>query len=375
MERTLPRIAPLVAAGLALAACGGGKSSPAPVPVSSIALPAGAALKPWDTTKVNMAFPAGMAQTGSAQVYVALDNYDPSYSPNGPGLLVGFNPFTGASTVIDLATAAPAEHSCTGSGVVKADSGKLYIACSGSYTQTTGPGRALVVVDSSTNAVVQTVAMPSGVLPSTLAVAPTKIWLGNETGPSLVSVDRTSFAVVDGASGTPLAVNCTDQKSSYISDAAVYGGDLYVLCGSNTNGEIVRLDAATGAFKAKALVGVQPVKMTQLSDGRVAVVNSVSGTVSFVTLGSPLAVAKDAIVINSAADLEGVAFLDHFLFTASSATQTVQKIDLSAAGGAKVVAEVNTGNGSGPLSIVPLDDNHAVVSASLAGKIVGVTFP
>lgn len=375
MNRTLA--ASLLAAALALLACGG-KSSPA-VPLSSIALPSGAALKAWDTTKVNLAFPAGMVQTGGAQIYVALDNYDPAtYAPNGPGLLVGFNPYTGASTVIDLAVqtpTAPAEHSCSASGVVKADAGKLYVACSGNYNATSGPDRALVVVDGSTNAVVRTVAMPAGVLPGALALASTKIWLGNQTGPSLVSVDRTSFAVVDGASGTPLAVNCTDKTTSYISDAAVYGGDLYVLCGSNTNGEIVRLDAGTGAFKDKALVGVQPVKMTQLSDGRVAVVNSVSGTVSFVTLGSPLTVAKDAIVINAAADLEGVAFLDHFLFTASSATQTVQKIDLTAASGPKIVAEVNTGNNSGPLSVVPLDDTHAVVSASLAGKIVGVAFP
>ena len=178
------------------------------------------------------------------------------------------------------------------------------------------------------------------------------------------------------ASQPPVAVNCTDTTFGYISDAAVYGGELFVLCGSNSNGEIVRLDAATGAFKDKKLVGAQPVKMTQLPDGRIAIVNSIANTVSFVTIApTALTVAKDAIVLGAGADLEGVAFFDRYLFTVSSATQTVQKIDLAATGGPKIVAEVNTGNGSGPLSVVPLDANHAVVSASLTGKIVGVTFP
>lgn len=378
MNRSRFAAAPSLACLAALAACGGSHS--AQPPVSSIALPSGAALKAWDPTKVNLAFPAGMAATSSSQIYVALENLDPAtYAPNGPGLLVGFNPYTGSSTVIDLAVAtasAPAEHSCSSSGVVKADAGQLYVACGGNYNVPTGPDRALVVVDSGSNAVTHTVAMPSGFLPDALALTSTRIWLGNSAGPSLASVDRTALALYNGSGSQPLvAVNCTDQTYGYISDAAVYGGDLYVLCGSNTSGEIVRLDAATGAFKDKALVGAQPVKMTQLADGRIAVVNSVSGTVSFVTIATPLSVAKDAILVNAGADLEGVAFLDHYLFTVSSATQTVQKIDLSAAGGPKIVAEVNTGNGSGPLSIVPLDDSHAMVSASLTGKIVGATFP
>jgi hypothetical protein len=362
-----------------IAACGG-KATSAQAPVSSIALPSGAALKPWDTTKVNAASPAGMAAVSATQIYVALNNLGPSFSLNGPGLLVGFNPYSGSTATIDLAVAtpvAPAERSCTNSGVVKADSGKLYAACSGSYGAPTGSGRAVVEVDPATNAVTGILALPSSLsfLPSTVAPASTKIWLGNFAGPTLVSVDRTTWALVDGASA-PLAVNCTDTTFGYISDAAVYGGDLFVLCGSNSNGEIVRLNAATGAFKDKKLVGAQPVKMTQLPDGRIAIVNSVSGTVTFVTIApAALTVAQDAIVISSGADLEGVAFFDHFLFTVSYATQTVQKIDLSAAGGPKIVAEVNTGNGSGPLSVVPLDASHAVVSASLTGKVVGVTFP
>ncbi|HXN81750.1 MAG TPA: hypothetical protein VN883_04685 [Myxococcales bacterium] len=364
-------------------ACGGRTSAQAPV--STIALPSGAALKAWDTTKVNAASPAGMAAVSTTQIYVALNNIDPaSYAPNGPGLLVGFNPYTGSTVTIDLAVAtpiAPAERSCASNGVVKADSGKLYAACSGSYSTPAGSGRALVEVDPGTNAVTRILALPPSLsfMPYALAAASTKIWLGNAAAPSLASVDRATWALVDGASASQpqgLTVNCTDTTFGYISDAAVYGGELFVLCGSNSNGEIVRLDAATGAFKDKKLVGAQPVKMTQLPDGRIAIVNSIANTVSFVTIApTALTVAKDAIVLGAGADLEGVAFFDRYLFTVSSATQTVQKIDLAATGGPKIVAEVNTGNGSGPLSVVPLDANHAVVSASLTGKIVGVTFP
>ena len=380
-----------------VAACGGKASDPTPIstlptlgnpidpwaPISSLALPAGSELKPWDATKVNIASPAGMAALTTAQIYVALNNFDTSYAPNGPGLLVGFNPYRASMVIIDLAIATPvvpAERSCTSSGVVKADSGKLYVACSGSYTAPAGPGRALVEVDPRTNAATRILALPSSLsfLPYSLAIASTKIWLGNTAGPSLASVDRNALTLVDGASVSQpqIPVNCTDQKFGYISDAAVYGGELFVLCGSNSNGEIVRLDAATGVFKDKQLVGAQPVKMTQLPDGRIAIVNSVANTVSFVTIApAALTVAKDAIVLGAGADLEGVAFFNRYLFTVSSATQTVQKIDLAASGGPKIVAEVNTGNGSGPLSVVPLDADHAVVSASLTGKIVGVTFP
>jgi hypothetical protein len=375
---------PLLAVLSALLAACGGKGTAAQVPISTIALPSGAALKPWDATKANMAYPAGMAAVSATQIYVALNNFGPLYSLNGPGMLVGFNPYTGSTLTIDLAVAtpvAPAERSCTNSGVVKLDSGKLYAACTGDYGATTGPGRAVVEVDPATNAVTRILALPStaSFLPNALAPASKKIWLGSAAGPTLMSVDRTTWTLVDGASASQpeIAANCTDIAASlpYISDAAVYGGDLFVLCGANS-GEIVRLDAATGAFKDKQLVGAQPVKMTQLPDGRIAIVNSTASTVSFVTIApTTLTVAKDAIVLGKGADLEGVAFFDRYLFTVSSATQTVQKIDLAASGGPKIVSEANTGNNTGPLSVVPLDANHAVVSASLAGKIVGVTFP
>jgi hypothetical protein len=383
-RRAVPLLAVLSTA--LVGACGGKTSAQAPV--STIALPSGAALKPWDTTKVNAASPAGMAAVSTTQIYVALNNIDPaSYAPNGPGLLVGFNPYTGSTVTIDLAIdatpIAPAERSCANSGAVKADSGKLYAACTGNYFAPTGSGRALVEVDPSTNIVSRILALPSSVsfLPSALAPASTKIWLGNSAGPSLASVDRTTWTLLDGASASQpqIAVNCTKQAanlpSPYISDAAVYGGELFVLCGSSA-GEIVRLDAATGAFKDKALVGGQPVQMTQLPDGRIAVTNSTSSTVSFVTVApAPGSLTVATLALNQTADLEGVAFFDHFLFTVSSSTQTVQKIDLAASGGPKIVSEANTGNNTGPLSVVPLDANHAVVSASLAGKIVGVTFP
>ena len=39
-----------------------------------------------------------------------------------------------------------------------------------------------------------------------------------------------------------------------------------------------------------------------------------------------------------------------------------------------LVGEVNTGDGSNPWNILPLDDDQAVVSNFIAGNVVGVDF-
>ena len=240
--------APTALAAIAIAAhLAGCHSGPyvAPAPLKSTAMPSNLALKPWDTTQINMSFPSGMALVGLNQVFVALGNLGPNFSPNGPGLLVALTPNTGATTVIDLAgSTSPAEHACSQAGAVKADSGKLYVACTGSFAAMTGPGRAVVEVDAATLAVTHLVPVPANFLPDAVAVTPDKIWLGNSAGHNLLSVDRHTFALVDGADpNNPLNVPRTDQTNSYISALEVFNGDLFALCGSST-GEI----GASGAI-------------------------------------------------------------------------------------------------------------------------------
>jgi hypothetical protein len=357
-----------------LAGCHGGPYV-APAPLKTTAMPSGLALKPWDATKVNASSPSGMALVGLNQVFVVLGNLA-GFAPNGPGLLVALTPNTGATAVIDLAgSIPPAEHACSNAGAVKADSGKLYVTCTGSWADMTGPGRAVVEVDVATLSVTHLVPVPANFLPDAVAVTADKIWLGNAATHTLVSVDRHTFAVVDGADPkNPLNVPCTDQANSYIPDLAVFNGDLFALCGSST-GEIARFDAATGAFKDKAALGGQPIKMTPTGDGRIAVANSTSVTISFVAVGpGGMTSVPNGFSLPGDSDLEGISARNGFLYVVASGTPEVVKIDLNAAIGPTVVAAVPTANKSFPLSIVPLDDNQAVVSNSGTGEVIGVNF-
>ena len=50
-----------------------------------------------------------------------------------------------------------------------------------------------------------------------------------------------------------------------------------------------------------------------------------------------------------------------FVYTVASGSNTVQKIDLAAAGGPTVVADAFTGIGSNPFNLEALDDDTVVV--------------
>jgi hypothetical protein len=70
--------------------------------------------------------------------------------------------------------------------------------------------------------------------------------------------------------------------------------------------------------------------------------------------------------------LQDVRASDNFIFTTASGSNTVQKIDLDASGGPKVIAEANVGAGASPWNILPLDDQSAVVSNQSGNNLVGV---
>ncbi|TMA45214.1 MAG: hypothetical protein E6J82_02550 [Deltaproteobacteria bacterium] len=161
-----------------------------------------------------------------------------------------------------------------------------------------------------------------------------------------------------------------------MADLLVNGNDLFALCGAD-EGYLVRLDPESGAVKGdKVLVGAQPTAMIVAGDGRLAVVNSVSGTLTMVTIGAQTMIAEvNFFSFGKSAALQDVRARGQFLYTVASATNTVQKLDLSVKDPAKMlVAEVNTGDGSNPWNILPLDDDQAIVSNFIAGNIVGVDF-
>ncbi|MFL5278800.1 MAG: hypothetical protein ACJ79T_20185 [Myxococcales bacterium] len=359
---------------LVLAACGGGTFH-APPAQPHIALPTGAALKPFDPAKPGEARPNYTAQLNGI-VYAGLTNsrLEGGFPVTaGPGFLAAIDPTTGTVNLIDLGGADGRQ--CTNPGVVRADSGKLYVVCSGSFDGT-DPSRALVEVDPGTRSVTRRAAIPQGTVPSGIAVTAKKIWIGDQGGTNqLLSFDRSTFAPADGADAAhpPIPVNCpTDGKFPYVPYVGTVGGDVYALCATTTAGALGRHDPATGASKGQASVGASPTQFAGTSDGRIAVVNSLENTLSLVSLGNAMSSQVGLTFKSPTSTLQDVKSRDQFLFTVASGSNTVQKIDLTAPGGPKVIAEGNTGNGSSPFNLEPIDDDQVVVVNYATSDVVAL---
>ena len=186
-----------------------------------------------------------------------------------------------------------------------------------------------------------------------------------------------AFASVDGADVAHPAIpaQCPSEgKFPYIPFVGTVGSDLYALCATTTAGVLGRFDGATGVAKGQAAVGASPTQFVGTSDGRIAVVNSLENTLSLVGLGSPMSSQIGLTFKSPTSTLQDVKAHDQFLFTVASGSNTVQKIDLTAAGGPKVVAEVNTGDGTSPFNVEPVDDDRVVVVNYATSDFVIATF-
>jgi len=351
-----------------LAACGGSQQT-AP-PLSKIPLPKGTALKPYDPANPGTAHPYNMAAVGT-KVYVVLGNLRADYGVGGPGMLTSIVPSEGVKDVIDLGGSDGKE--CQNPGAVRADGTKLYVACAGDFSGTTG--RAVVEVDSTTAAATHTRTLSADQAPSGVAPAPDKIWLGLSGGPVLISVDRSTFALTNAAgTQTVITLDCPHTIYAYVPDLLVVGSDLYALCSSDRAGVIFRLDASTGQPKGHATVGATPTALAQTPDGRIAVVCSADNTLWIATPGSGGTITAQLAhtYASGTSTLQGVRSSARYVFTTASGSNTVQKIDVSVSP-AKVVAEANTGTGSAPWDVLPLSDDAAVVSDSLSDDLTGLT--
>jgi hypothetical protein len=358
---------------LCLLACGRG--NPPPKPLARIPLPPGAQLDPFDSNKPGEARPLYTAQFGG-RVYASLSNSDHStFAPAGPGFLASIDPLTGKVDLINLGGAD--RHQCMNPGVVRQDSQKLYVACPGDFTGTVPGGRALVEVDPAAGAVTRALKTPEGMVPSGVAVTPAKIWVGDGSATAQIfGIDRASFAVVDGADPAhpAIPVPCpTTGQLPFVPYVGIVGGDLYALCATNEAGVLARFDAQTGAPKGSVAVGAQPTQFAGTGDGRIAVVNSNDNTLTLVTPGATLT-AQLALTFNSSTStLQDVKARGQLVYTVASGSNTVQKIDLAAPGGAKVVAEANTGLGSSPFNLEALDDDTVVVVNFVTSDVVSRT--
>jgi hypothetical protein len=362
-------LALLAALPCALAGCAGDALPQVPAPLARIALPSGADLNPYDVGKPALARPQAMAAGSDGRAWVALTNLDASYAVAAPGMLVGAVPSTGVLTKVSLGGSGG--HDCTNSGALKADGDKLFVTCTGSYSADPS-GRGVSEVTASTQAV-RHLAMTDGFQPAAVAVTASKVWVGDVGAARVQRLDRTGLTL----DGPPVTLPCANTASLffYVSDLLVVGGDLFVLCAAS-EGYLVRLDASTGAQKGdRVLVGAQPTSLSATGDGRIAVINSTSATLTLVTPDAAgMTVQKDALKFSSSAALQDVKARGQFVYTVSSGTNAVQKVDLAAVGGPKVVSEISTGDGTNPWSIVPLDDDLAVVSNYVTGDLAGVDF-
>ncbi|MFL5313287.1 MAG: YncE family protein [Myxococcales bacterium] len=345
---------------LCLFACGRGNAPPKPL--EHIALPSGALLDPYDPSQPGEARPLYTAQLGG-RVYATLSNPNPTtFAPAGPGFLASIDPVGGKVDVINLGGSD--RHQCMNPGVVREDSQKLYVACAGDFTDTLPGGRGLFEVDPARGAVVRAVAMPEGVVPSGVAVAPAKIWVGDGSGGGrILGIERSSFSIADGADDAhpAIAVPCPTTGRPFVPYIGIVGGDLYALCATTEAGMLARFDAQTGAAKGSVAVGAQPTELAGTGDGRIAVVNSNENTLTLVTPGATLTPQLALTFQSPTATLQDVKARGRFLYTVASGSNTVQKIDLAAPGGAKVVAEANTGLNSNPFNLEALDDDTVVV--------------
>ena len=354
----MKRIAPLF---VLAASCAGKYKAPPPVP--SIPLPSGAQLKPYDANRPGLARPSGMAEY-AGKAYVALGNYDLGYTVRGPGMLAAIVPSVGQPILIDLGGSDGKQ--CQSAGFVRAAGGKIYVTCSGDYSA--GTGTAVVEVDPAVGAVSRRVSTPTS--PVGVAVGIDKIWFGDAIAGKVYAIDRSSFTL----SGGPVALHCpTTGNYTTTNDVAIIGGDLYAICSNSTAGVLTRLDASTGAIKGDAQVGPVAVEMAETGDGRIAIVSGTDNKLRLVTLGT-LAVEVGYKFSDTTATLQDVRARNQFLFTVASSSNTVQKIDLSAKGGPKLVAEANVGEGANPWNILPLDDDQAIVSNQMANTITAVNW-
>ena len=344
------------------ASCGGSKKAPPPVP--SITLPAGADLKPFDPAKPSLARPAGMTFF-NGKAWVALANYDDQYVVRGPGLLGVLDPTSGAKTVVDLGGSTGRQ--CLEAYWIREDGGKLYVTCTGDAFNT-GDGEAILEVDPSTAKVTRAVTVPTS--PSGLAITPSRIWFGDAFTGNVYAIDRSTFTLVAG----PLPIACPSTGTYVTTNEVIYvHGDVYAACSNDTGGILSRLDSASGALKGQADSGPTAVEFTQTGDGRIAIVSGADNKLRLVTIGTSTLTVAEAYTYSSTTEtLQDVHARGQFLFTAASGSNTVQKLDLTKSGAQMLVGEANVGIGAAPWTIVPLDDDQALVANQTANTVVSV---
>src|SRR5439155_15782785 len=93
-------------------------------------------------------------------------------------------------------------------------------------------------------------------------------------------------------------------------------------------------------------------------------------TMTVDTPGASLTVQLVCTFNSATSTLQDVKARGQFVYTVASGDNTVQKIDLAAAGGPKVVAEASTLPGVNPFNLEALDDDTVVVVNWVTSDVV-----
>src|SRR3954469_5086899 len=356
----------LLSLSVLLAACGG--TGREPFPLTTIPLPRGAALSPYDPQQPGTPHPYWMVNA-NRRVYVSLGNLRAVYSVGGPGMVAEIDPQGGVTRTISLGGVDG--KACQNTGVISTDGTSLFVACGGDFNSTSG--RAVAQIDLARPDSPQITTLAAEDAPAGMAVMADRIWLGLAGTSTIVALARSTTPAHVIAR---ISLSCPQTPNTgygYAPDLAVVGNDLYALCSSDIGGTLFRLDATTGAERSHATIGATPTSLAVTSDARIAVVCSGDNTLwlGTPTGGSGLTAALLYTFASGTSTLQGVRAQGRFLYTTASGSNTVQKIDPSTTP-AKVVAEQRTG--TAPWDVALVDEDRAIVSNSVSDDLSRIDF-
>src|SRR5262249_18239905 len=182
--------------------------------------------------------------------------------------------------------------------------------------------------------------------PSGLAITANDIWFGDAFSGNVYAIDLHTFTVTAG----PMAIPCPGTGTYFTTNDVIFaGGDVWAACSNSTGGVLSRLDAATGAAKGHTDSGPIATEFTETGDRRIAIVSGADNKLRLVSItGSTLTTAEAYTYGSATSVLQDIHARDHFLFTAASGSNTVQKLDLTKTGAQMLVGEANVGQSAAP---------------------------
>lgn len=310
-----------------IVACGAppAKTKPGPWKLSQrVTLPTGADLQPDDPAKPGIAASQGVA-FAHGKAFAVLGNLA-NYQPAGPSFVSIHDGQTLAMG--SLVPLVKGNVRCTNAGYAEAAGETVLVACAGliSFDDSVPTDDGALVELSAADGTVQRLTVTGGSPGSVMRIGNT-FWLGDLESPSLLRVNAETGTVTNGLGGAPALRVC---RSGYVSALAQLHGRTFASCFNEDT--IQEFDALTGATIGDPLpTGDGPVHMATFPD-RITLVDSLSGTLSFILPTTPATVHKHAVFVagtQGGNDVEGIAGNDSWAAAAGSGFGTLAIFDVT----------------------------------------------